>query len=102
LLGYSSPEELKPIINEDYLWAAGPHWKLWLFDLDTQTAAPIEGIGEDLVSGWSQFSVLDGRTFVFLPYDDGRRTKAYELTAEGAAVERFDTLGDVFKWVRVR
>ena len=45
---------------------------------------------------------LDGRTFVFLPYDEWSRTRIYEIDDEGVATERGDTLGDVFKWVRVR
>ena len=48
------------------------------------------------------FAVLDGRTFVFLPYDDYGRSKIYEIGADGAAIERGDTLGDVFKWVKIR
>ena len=55
----------------------------------------------DKVSG-AQFAVLDGRTFVFVPYDNWGRTKGYELDEDGTATEHFDTVGDVFKWVRVR
>jgi hypothetical protein len=80
---------------------SGEHWRLWLFDLDEGTAKPVDNIDVATSSG-AQFAVLDGRTFVFLPYDDWGRTKIYELDAAGKATERADTSGDVFKWIRVR
>lgn len=80
---------------------SGDHWRLWLFDLKKWDAKPVEGIDVAISSG-AQFAVLDGRTFVFLPYDDWGRTKLYELDPDGQAIERADTIGDVFKWVRVR
>lgn len=79
----------------------GPHWKVWLFDLVAWSAKPVEGVDVEVGSG-AQFAVLDGRTFLFLPYDQWGRTKIYELDAEGRATVHSDTLGDVFKWVRVR
>lgn len=85
-IGVSSPEDLDDDDLEK-LSLSGPHWQLWLFDV-----AKAEGA----------FAVLDGRTFVFLPYDDWGHTKGYELSDDGTATEHFDTLGDVFKWVRVR
>ena len=81
--------------------ASGPHWKLWLLDVENGTGKAVEGITVD-VSGGAQFAVLDGRTFVFLPYDDWGRSKVYEITDDGTAVERWDTPGDIFKWVRIR
>lgn len=81
--------------------AGGEFWKLWLFDLEAHEASPIAGTEEDLSSG-AQFAVLDGRTFIFVPYDEWSHTKIYELDDEGSAVERGDVLGDVFKWIRVR
>lgn len=83
------------------LGTSGPWWKLWLIDLGSMTGAPVEGITVDIGSG-AQFAVLDGRTFVFLPYDDYGRTKIYEIGSDGLATERGDTLGDVFKWVKIR
>lgn len=85
----------------DAVWASGPHWKFWIFDLEVHAAHPVEGIDVDISSG-AQFAVLEGRTFVFLPYDDWGRTKIYELDDEGRATEHADVLGDVFKWERVR
>jgi hypothetical protein len=99
-LGVDDPADLQ---EEDLgkLWESGKFWQLWVFDLNDDSAKPISGIDVEIGSG-SQFSVLDGRTFIFLPYDDWQRSKGYELTEDGKAIERFDTLGDVFKWVRVR
>ncbi len=85
----------------DALGASGPWWKLWLFDLETMTGAPVEGIDVDATSG-AQFAVLDGRTFVFLPYQEWGRSKIYEIDGDGQATERGDTAGDVFKWVKIR
>lgn len=84
----------------DALYASGPWWKLWLVDIEANTGAPVDGIDE--TTSGAQFAVLDGRTFVFLPYDDWGRTKIFEIDAEGVATERGDTVGDVFKWVKVR
>jgi hypothetical protein len=99
-LGVTSPGMLTDAQLAD-LWMGGPHWKLWLFDMATKTGKPVDGIDVEIASG-AQLSVLDGRTFLFVPYDDWGRTKAYELDADGKATLRFDTVGDVFKWVRVR
>jgi hypothetical protein len=85
----------------DVVWTSGPHWKFWIFDLVAKAAKPVDGIDVDISSG-AQFAVLDGRTFVFLPYDDWGRTKIYELDDDGVATEHADVLGDVFKWERVR
>jgi hypothetical protein len=79
---------------------SGPHWRFWLFDLEASTAAPVEGIDVDIADG-AQFAVLDGRTFIFLPFDDWARTKVYEIVDE-RAVARFEVTGDVYQWVRVR
>lgn len=85
----------------DLIWESGPHWRLWIFDMENEEAHLVEGIDVDISSG-AQFAVLEGRTFVFLPYDDWNRTKVYEIDDEGVATERYDTPGDVFKWIRVR
>jgi hypothetical protein len=100
LLGADSPKNLSPSAI-DALYEGGPYWKLWLFDVEQGTGAPVEGVEVDIGSG-AQFAVLDGRTFVFLPYQEWGRTKGYELADDGTATERFDTVGDVFKWIRVR
>jgi hypothetical protein len=89
------------VSDVDAIYDGGGTWKIWLFDVERGTGAPVEGVEVDIGSG-AQFAVLDDRTFVFLPYDEWGRTKGYELDADGKATERFDTVGDVFKWVRVR
>lgn len=85
----------------DAVWKSGSHWRFWMFDLKANKAWPIEGIEEDIGSG-AQFAVLDGRTFVFLPFEDWSKSAVYELDASGKAEKRFVVAGDVFKWVRVR
>jgi hypothetical protein len=85
----------------DLIAGSGSYWRLWLFDVEQRSGRPVEGIDLALGAG-AQFAVIDGRTFVFLPYDDYSHTKVYEIDAEGTATERLDVLGDVFKWVRVR
>ena len=99
-LGVPAPEKIDDD-GIDALSTGGPHWKLWLFDVEKKTGEPVVGIDVAVGSG-AQFAVIDRRTFVFVPYDDWGRTKGYELDDDGVAIERFDTLGDVFKWVRVR
>lgn len=89
-----------PDVN-DAVWESGPHWSFWMFDLEANRAWPIEGIENDVGAG-AQFAVLDGRTFVFLPFDDWSKSAVYELDADGTAEKRFEVEGDVFKWVRVR
>jgi hypothetical protein len=86
---------------DEAIGKSGPHWRLWLFDLEKSEAKPVEGIDVDIASG-AQFAVLDGRTFVFAPYEDWGRTKIYELDKNGQATVHAETTGDVFKWVRVR
>jgi hypothetical protein len=39
---------------------------------------------------------------VFLPYEEWGRTKIYEINDDGTATEQGDTVGDVFKWVKIR
>ncbi len=100
VFGVESPEELGDDVIEN-VWASGPHWQLWLFDVEQGTGTQVNGIDVAIADG-AQFAVLDGRSFVFLPYNDWGRTKGYELLPDGTAVEQFDTVGDVFKWERVR
>ncbi|HVJ91340.1 MAG TPA: hypothetical protein VM580_16160 [Labilithrix sp.] len=99
-LGVSSTTELSDEALST-LGADGPHWKLWLLDIDAGTGTQVEGIAMQIAGG-AQMATLDGRTFLFVPYQKWGRTKAYELTSDGKAIARFDTAGDVFKWVRVR
>jgi len=76
------------------------HWRLWLFDLDAETARPIDGI-EGIGSGffWANF---DGRTFIFVPNADWSRSSVYELDVDGTSTKRFETRGFINDWIRVR
>jgi hypothetical protein len=76
------------------------HWRLWLFDLEAQTARPIEGI-EGVGSGFF-WANLDGRTFLFVPNLDWSRSSVFELDVEGNATKRFETTGFINDWIRVR
>jgi hypothetical protein len=76
------------------------HWRLWFFDLDTQTARPIEGI-EGAGSGFF-WANLDGRTFLAVPNADWSRSSVYELDIEGNATPRFETTGFINDWIRIR
>ena len=100
MLGADFSKDYDPDV-EEAAWKSGKHWSFWMFDLKANKAWPVEGIENDVGSG-AQFAVLDGRTFVFLPFDDWSKSAVYELDSEGKAEKRFEIEGDVFKWVRVR
>ncbi len=76
------------------------HWRLWLFDLEAETARPIDGI-EGIGRGWF-WSDFGGRTFVFVPNAEWSATKVFELDTEGNASERFEAVGFITDWSRVR
>jgi len=86
--------------DEDVAGELEEHWRLWLFDLENETATEVEGIGA-MNSGfhWASF---DGHALVFVPYEGWGRTRVYEVDSEGEATQRFDTLGRVSEWIRVR
>ena len=71
-----------------------------MFDLEEETARPIEGI-EGISSGFS-WAVFDGRTFVFVPNADWSSTTVFELDTDGIATKRFESTGFINDWVRVR
>jgi hypothetical protein len=101
LLGADFAAPYDPDVDEK-IGSTGPHWRLWLFDFDRNRATPIEGIELGIGSG-AQFAVLDGRTFIFVPFEEWAKTRVYELdVAAGTAAFRFETIGDIFKWIRVR
>jgi hypothetical protein len=76
------------------------HWRLWLFDLEAETALPIDGI-DGVASGWFWAS-FDGRSFVFVPNADWSVSKVFEVDLEGNATERFSATGLISDWIRVR
>jgi hypothetical protein len=76
------------------------HWRLWMFDLEAETARPIEGI-DGIGSGffWANF---EGRTFLFVPNVDWSQSTVFDLDIEGNATRRFDSTGFINDWIRVR
>ena len=87
--------------DEDEALALDGHYRLWLFDLEAETAAPITGIDENPGSGffWANF---EGRTFLFVPNAEWSRSTVYELDASGHASRRFATAGFINDWIRIR
>lgn len=85
--------------DEAALELAGKY-RLWLFDLDNQSAQQISGV-ERIDSGFF-WGNIDGRTFVFAPYEDWSRSKVYELFPDGSVTEVLDTLGYAYELLRVR
>jgi hypothetical protein len=75
------------------------HWKIWRIDIERGRAEPFEGIDVE-GAGWSAVEV-DGRSFLFVPYEDWGRTRVYELDESGEVSTHLDLLGDAF-WMRVR
>jgi hypothetical protein len=78
----------------------GNHFHLWLFDLQAQTAQELAGV--EASNAQYQGKTIDGRSFVFLPYDLWGRSRVYELDTDGTAKELFESTGWVYDWVRVR
>jgi hypothetical protein len=75
-------------------------WRLWLFDLAAEVAAPIEGL--ELMNRGFSFASFEGRTFVMLPFDDWSKSRVYEINGDGRAEARFETTASLYDWVRVR
>jgi len=86
--------------DEDEAAELDNHWRLWLFDLEAETARPIEGI-EGIGSGffWANF---EGRTFLFVPNEDWSQSSVFELDTDGNATKRFESAGFINDWIRVR
>lgn len=80
----------------------GLHYRLWLFDLEQQTARPLEGIAPEDTSSTYSLARLDDRTFVFTSATDFSSTKVFELGADGAVSERFEVPGLVYQWLKLR
>lgn len=76
------------------------YWRLWLFDLEAETARPIEGIAA--VQGWFNAANIDGRTFALLTYDSVSGTRGYEIDVDGNATLHFESIGWVYNLSRVR
>lgn len=89
--------EIDPDV-QDAIWDDAS-WSLWRIDLVQGHAEPFDPI--DVPSfGWG-LQKIDGRSFLSVPYDDGARTKFYELDDEGDVTEQLDVQGDA-SLLRVR
>jgi hypothetical protein len=95
--------------DSDEFWAVAARFhRLWTFDLDAGTAAPVEGIDAfEFVNPGFFHAVIDGRTFVFLGNGNNdsnnyNQTVVYEIDGKGDATRRFEVEGSVTQWVRVR
>jgi hypothetical protein len=79
----------------------GSHFRLWLLDFDAETATEVDGVIP--MDGQFHGRTVDGRHFVYLPYDGYTRTRIYEILPEqGTAVEHEDVPGWVYDLVKVR
>jgi hypothetical protein len=77
-----------------------PLWRLWAFDLQSETAHEVAGLGAMGQSfNWARF---DDRTFVVVPNAEWSRTQVFEVDASGNASPRFESTGWVGEWIRVR
>lgn len=80
-----------------------PAWNPWIFDLETGTGHPINGIdGRIQFTSRSLVWVIDERSFLVAPYDGNARSKVYELSANGMAREHADVQGVASTFRRVR
>jgi len=86
--------------DEDAAAALGEKYRVWFFDLEAETAHPIEGLG--FTNSGFHWTSFDGRTFLLVPYADWSRTRIYELAEDGTVTEHADVVGRVSEWVRVR
>lgn len=66
-------------------------WKMWRFDLDAGTAAPIQDIAP-FSGGYYAFQI-EGRTVLLLPSGDYSATTAVEITSDGTVTPLFDIPG---------
>jgi len=78
----------------DQINGEGEHWKIWLFDLNKHTGAPIEGITLPVLPK-SSVGIIDGRIFLYAAYENWSRTRIFEITEDQKAVQVLDTAGVV-------
>lgn len=86
--------------DEDAATALDSLYRLWLIDLDDQSAKPVQGVGS-VASGFN-VAILEDRTFLFVPNEEWSATTVFELDLDGSASERFAVDGVVNNWVKVR
>lgn len=77
------------------------NWRVWMLDLETMDAAPIDGL--DWSAGGYYMSRVGGdRNFVLAPKDDYTETSFYEVFMDGTAKLRFVGPGWSLSLVQVR
>lgn len=88
----------------DAFWdASALHYRLWMFDLEAGTAAPVRGLPDDDLSPSYSHAQLEGRTFLLREASDFSLTSVYELGVDGEATERFKVIGgSSYQWVKLR
>lgn len=86
--------------DEEDALALDSHWRLWLFDLESETARPIDGV-EGIGAGFF-YAEFDGRAFVSVPNADWSRSSVFEIGIDGTATKRFESTGFINDWIRVR
>lgn len=88
----------------DAFWDGyGLNYRLWMFDLDAGTAAPVRGLPDDDLSPNYSHAQIDGRTFLLREANDFSLTTVYELSLDGEATERFEVIGGTsYQWVKLR
>jgi hypothetical protein len=75
-------------------------WKFWTLDLDTLQAEPLTAL--DWHSGGYSSTRIDGRNLLFVPSGDYASTQALELTEDGGAEPRWETLGWATRLFKLR
>jgi hypothetical protein len=80
-------------------YVGSPNWRIWSFDLDTSSAAPVAGI--DWNTGAFTPARLDGRTFVMVPGEGWATTQLFEVK-DGNAVPAITVPGWTYQFVKVR
>ncbi len=93
--------------NVDAFWETALRFhRLWMFDLEAGTAAPVRGIDAfTFISPGFFHTTLDGRTFVFLQDGmsaDYARTIVYEFDKAGNATRHSEVTGNLIQWLKVR
>jgi hypothetical protein len=98
--GFDFPGELSA---QDAFWQAyGLHYRLWMFDLEANSAALVRGLpDEDLPPSYSH-AEIDGRFFLMQEANDFSRTTVYELALDGEATRRFEVPGSAYQWLKLR
>jgi hypothetical protein len=94
------------LANVDDFWAnEGRYHRLWSFDLDARTAAPVSGTAFDYIYPGFFDARFDDRYFLFMTAGDTNQaagTVMQELAADGSATTLFTIPGEALQWVRLR